>query len=72
MSDDEHEDQDESTEAYTGMLQGRKRKFEENDNVEVTQRKYRCLNMYFCLKLITYLVVMMFMRKAISQGGHLI
>jgi hypothetical protein len=24
MSDDEHEDQDESSEAYTGVLQGRK------------------------------------------------
>jgi hypothetical protein len=72
MSDDEHDDQDENTEAYTGVLQGKKRKFEENDDAEAPQRKYRCLDMYVCFLLITYLAVMMLMKKATIQGGHLV
>jgi hypothetical protein len=53
MSDDEHEDQDESTEAYTDVPQSRKRKFNDSgDDTEGPKHKYRCLDMHVCLRLI--------------------
>jgi hypothetical protein len=73
--DDEHEDQDESIGIYTSVFQGRKQKFNDNDDdTKIPQCKYHCLYMYVCSKLIIsgYLAVITLMRKATTQGGHLI